>query len=575
MSESEETVRRVKAFFPIPRMESDFACLVPRSPLAKKAFSEAVDFIFSNGMKYAHAARSMRVLGKAADDEEGSDGEEIESGDGLEPSMKKPRLWDGYYALNLGIESAENVSDRAPDTASDKPPTKAPYKAPHNDKRGWRAGTEHKKLKQGVLDLLLAPPTQYWSDRGVRADHFLLTFSTNCHQMMVEAERLVTLGRDDVKRGTPYVLEDGDTVGVGDCSYLYEYAPPPETPYHDEQFVLYMWQVHRHSHRKGDITAPRAPTAVTHVVKLEKGYSFVGGSFSQGGFGKVHAGYRRRGGIMVAIKQFTDSRHVGLQAHKKLMDLIGKHDNVVQLEAIVQSSGAEFTESFCIYTPLGIGSLQRSLEYHEIDIPTIVSILIDCFCGLVWLHGKGIIHRDMKTENIGIIAFANPRAFLIDFDVAIQAAEATESVGTEAYWAPEISRGSKIQTYDNSIDVWAMGVVLLIYLRLGFTCCWAEFDHAEDVQAYEKESVAVLVDTLTPTRFHHAQTWLDGQKELAASAKKRIAKSAENKHYGRLVAIASKILSYDKAQRPSAQSVVDVLVALKRELNGRARIQVE
>lgn len=141
---------------------------------------------------------------------------------------------------------------------------------------------------------------------------------------MAEAERSVTLGRDDVKRGTPYVLEDGDTVGVGDCSYLYEYAPPSKTPDHDEQFTLYMWQVHRHSHRKDDITAPRAPTTITHVVKLEKGYSFVGGLFSQGGLGKVHAGYRRRGGIMVAIKQFTDRRHVGLQVHRELRRYAGE-----------------------------------------------------------------------------------------------------------------------------------------------------------------------------------------------------------------------------------------------------------
>lgn len=118
-------------------MNSDFACLVPRNPLAHKAFSEAVDFIFRNGVKYAHAVRSMRVLGKAADENEGSEGEENDSGDGLEPSTKKPRVWDGYYALNFRMESVENVSDRVSDTASDKPPPKAPYKAPHNDKRGW------------------------------------------------------------------------------------------------------------------------------------------------------------------------------------------------------------------------------------------------------------------------------------------------------------------------------------------------------------------------------------------------------------------------------------------------------
>ncbi len=92
MSESEETVRSVKDFFPVPQMKPDFACLIPRSPLAKRAFSEAVDFIFNDKMKYAHAARSMRVLGKVADEEGGSDNEENHSGNGPELSTKKPRM---------------------------------------------------------------------------------------------------------------------------------------------------------------------------------------------------------------------------------------------------------------------------------------------------------------------------------------------------------------------------------------------------------------------------------------------------------------------------------------------------
>lgn len=324
MSDSEENIRIVKAFFPVPQLTSDFASLVPRSPLAKRAFSEAVDFIWNNRPKYAHAARSMRLLGKVSD-EDGSGDEENNSGDALKRSVKKPRLWDGYYAFNFGMEPPAKASEKALDTTSDKPLPQAPYQAPHNERRGWRAGTGYRKSKQGVLDLLLAPPTQEWSDRRVAANHFLLSFSTTCEQLMVEAERLVTLGRDDVKRGTPYILEDGDTMGVGDCLYLYEFAPPSEFPYHDAHFTSYMWQVHKHSRRKGDINAPRAPSTVTHVVKLEKGYSFVGGSFSKGGFGKIHAGYRKRGGIMVAIKQFINSEHVGLQTHKELMDLVGNN----------------------------------------------------------------------------------------------------------------------------------------------------------------------------------------------------------------------------------------------------------
>lgn len=127
--------------------------------------------------------------------------------------------------------------------------------------------------------------------------------------------------------------------------------------------------------------------------------------------------------------------------------------DVVHLEAIVKSSGTEFIESFCIYTPLGICSLEESLENHEIDFPTIVILLLDCFCGLAWLHEKGIIHRDIKTGNIGITAFSDPHAFLLDLDLAIKAVEASKPVGTVYFWAPEIARGDKCQLYDNAVDV--------------------------------------------------------------------------------------------------------------------------
>ena len=87
---------------------------------------------------------------------------------------------------------------------------------------------------------------------------------------------------------------------------------------------------------------------------------------------------------------------------------------------------------------------------------------------LAHAHNRGIVHRDLKSSNVMITP--DGRAKVLDFGVAKWTAqtegetqsmaaltEAGRLVGTPAYMAPELLRGSAA---DPRSDIWALGVVL-------------------------------------------------------------------------------------------------------------------
>ncbi len=83
---------------------------------------------------------------------------------------------------------------------------------------------------------------------------------------------------------------------------------------------------------------------------------------------------------------------------------------------------------------------------------------------LALVHARGIVHRDVKPENL-ILADGDPRRVkLVDFGIARAAnpggrlTSTGVAVGTPAYMAPEQARGER--TLGPEVDVWALGCIL-------------------------------------------------------------------------------------------------------------------
>jgi serine/threonine protein kinase len=78
-------------------------------------------------------------------------------------------------------------------------------------------------------------------------------------------------------------------------------------------------------------------------------------------------------------------------------------------------------------------------------------------------HARGIVHRDVKPENVFLAGDANaPIVKVLDFGISkiAEGASLTKTgmvMGTPAYMAPEQARGDKV---DHRVDIYAVGAIL-------------------------------------------------------------------------------------------------------------------
>lgn len=101
--------------------------------------------------------------------------------------------------------------------------------------------------------------------------------------------------------------------------------------------------------------------------------------------------------------------------------------------------------------------LSRWLPMHG-SRRMVTAVVADVLDALSYLHGRGVVHRDVKPENI--LVGRDDRPVLIDFDLAARIGERTVErgwAGTAAYLSPARARGESASPAD---DLYSVGVVL-------------------------------------------------------------------------------------------------------------------
>ncbi|HYW33077.1 MAG TPA: serine/threonine-protein kinase [Gemmatimonas sp.] len=134
-----------------------------------------------------------------------------------------------------------------------------------------------------------------------------------------------------------------------------------------------------------------------------------------------------------------------------------RHPNIVTVRDVGQSDGASFVAMDLL--PL---SLARRLELvTRLPEPEVVRLGLDIAAALAIAHAGGIIHRDIKPDNI-LIGSAG-EAVVADFGLAralssdASLSATNQVMGTPHYFSPEQARG---QDLDGRSDLYSLGVTL-------------------------------------------------------------------------------------------------------------------
>ncbi|KAG2319959.1 hypothetical protein Bca52824_013172 [Brassica carinata] len=178
--------------------------------------------------------------------------------------------------------------------------------------------------------------------------------------------------------------------------------------------------------------------------KIDDDYVF-GPSIGKGKFGSVRICRSKSNGMDFACKTLKKGEET-VHREIEIMQHLSGHPRVVTLHAV-------YEESDCFHLVMELcsgGRLQRAANIFK-DLMLVIN-----YC-----HEMGVVHRDVKPENILLTAAGKIQ--LADFGLAMRIAKGqtlSGLAGSPAYVAPEVIS----ENYSEKVDIWSAGVLLYALL---------------------------------------------------------------------------------------------------------------
>mmetsp|Transcript_23757 Transcript_23757/g.30261 ORF Transcript_23757/g.30261 Transcript_23757/m.30261 type:complete len:354 (-) Transcript_23757:76-1137(-) len=183
--------------------------------------------------------------------------------------------------------------------------------------------------------------------------------------------------------------------------------------------------------------------------------------FNKGNFGCLYKA--KYFGTDVAVKKLLDIENKAMHKYiEREMSLLKtmRHPNIVQYMGMSKTD----EDVYIITEYLNGGDLYDKLRDETIKIPwkLRVSLAIETCRAIAYLHSRGVVHRDLKSQNL--LVDNNWKVKICDFGFA-RAADSKEYMtlcGTDEWMAPEIMLGEK---YDERADIYSFGMILTEFIR--------------------------------------------------------------------------------------------------------------
>jgi serine/threonine-protein kinase len=171
-------------------------------------------------------------------------------------------------------------------------------------------------------------------------------------------------------------------------------------------------------------------------------------------------------GRRVALKVLSPDLAAGVSGDRFRREILLlaklQHPHIVPVHTVGEATGLPY---FTMPYVEGESLRTRIARDGELPIPEAMRLLRDVASALAYAHGQGIMHRDIKPDNVLLSAGS---AVVADFGVAKAISDASTTghvaltstgiaLGTPAYMAPEQAVGDA--TMDARVDIYAFGVM--------------------------------------------------------------------------------------------------------------------
>jgi len=225
-----------------------------------------------------------------------------------------------------------------------------------------------------------------------------------------------------------------------------------------------------------------------------------------GAFGVVYAAFDPELQRRIAIKIIRPDRpptKARLQREARLLASLS-HPNIVPVFEVGPHRDGVF-----MVTELVAGGTLRDWLRQPRSRSEILAVFGGVAGGLIAAHEAGLIHRDVKPENV--LIHADGRAVLTDFGLASDHTSAEHPGGTPLYMAPELLRGVPADARSDQ-----------------FAFCVALYEALHGVPPFAGKTLSELVESANGARFSRGDTAVPAR--LDAAIHRGLAAEAGSRH---------------------------------------------